>query len=82
MIGWRGAMRAASRKVFTAAAGTRPFKLFVPEGFAGEQLPLVVMLHGCTQNATLYDRGSGWSQLAADRTGSVGGKGRVVAIGA
>ena len=26
--------------------------------------PLVVVLHGCTQNAALYDRGSGWSQLA------------------
>lgn len=27
--------------------------------------PPVVILHGCTQNAELYDRGSGWSQLAA-----------------
>ena len=27
--------------------------------------PLVVVLHGCTQNAAQYDRGSGWSQLAA-----------------
>ena len=25
---------------------------------------LVVVLHGCTQNASAYDRGSGWSQLA------------------
>lgn len=30
--------------------------------------PLVVVLHGCTQNAALYDRGSGWSELA-DRHG-------------
>jgi poly(hydroxyalkanoate) depolymerase family esterase len=28
--------------------------------------PLVVVLHGCTQNAALYDHGSGWSALAAD----------------
>lgn len=28
------------------------------------QAPLVVVLHGCTQSAADYDRGSGWSQLA------------------
>ncbi len=26
--------------------------------------PLVVVLHGCTQNAAAYDHGSGWSKLA------------------
>jgi feruloyl esterase len=35
---------------------------------APEQLPpnpaLVVVLHGCTQSATSYDRGTGWSTLA------------------
>ena len=30
--------------------------------------PLVVVLHGCTQDAALYDQGSGWSRLA-DRFG-------------
>ncbi|HEX8443400.1 MAG TPA: PHB depolymerase family esterase [Allosphingosinicella sp.] len=30
--------------------------------------PLVVVLHGCTQNAAGYDEGSGWSRLA-DRHG-------------
>jgi len=30
--------------------------------------PLIVVLHGCTQNAAVYDRGSGWSKLA-DRHG-------------
>lgn len=28
--------------------------------------PLVVVLHGCTQNAAGYDHGAGWSQLAAE----------------
>ena len=28
---------------------------------------LVVVLHGCTQTASGYDRGSGWSQLAAEQ---------------
>jgi len=27
-------------------------------------MPLVVVLHGCTQNADAYDEGSGWSEVA------------------
>ncbi len=46
--------------------GTNPGALsgwtYVPDG-AGD-MPLVVVLHGCTQNAAGYDRGSGWSALA------------------
>lgn len=40
---------------------------YVPEGLP-EGAPLVVVLHGCTQNAAAYDLGSGWSHLA-DRHG-------------
>jgi poly(hydroxyalkanoate) depolymerase family esterase len=32
----------------------------------GEGPPLVVVLHGCAQNAAGYDQGSGWSRLADD----------------
>lgn len=32
---------------------------------AATKLPLVVVLHGCTQTAAGYDRGSGWSELAS-----------------
>jgi poly(hydroxyalkanoate) depolymerase family esterase len=38
-------------------------RCYVPEGLEGPA-PLVVVLHGCTQNAALYDHGSGWSALA------------------
>lgn len=38
----------------------------LPEG-AGRGAPLVVVLHGCTQNAAGYDLGSGWSQLADEQ---------------
>ena len=45
--------------------GTNPGKLdcriYVP---GGAPKGLVVVLHGCTQSAGSYDRGSGWSQLA------------------
>ena len=33
--------------------------------------PLVVCLHGCTQSAAVYDRGTGWSTLS-DRAGADG----------
>ena len=36
---------------------------FVPPGLP-EGAPLVVVLHGCTQNAAAYDHGAGWSTLA------------------
>lgn len=38
-------------------------RCYVPEGLKGPA-PLVVVLHGCTQNAAVYDHGSGWSALA------------------
>jgi poly(hydroxyalkanoate) depolymerase family esterase len=40
---------------------------YLPENM-GSQAPLVVVLHGCTQNAAGYDQGAGWSRLA-DRHG-------------
>jgi poly(hydroxyalkanoate) depolymerase family esterase len=36
---------------------------YVPEGMSGPA-PLLVVLHGCTQDAAGYDRGAGWSRLA------------------
>jgi poly(hydroxyalkanoate) depolymerase family esterase len=44
-------------------------RCYVPGGIEGPA-PLVVVLHGCTQDAAVYDHGSGWSTLA-DRHGFV-----------
>lgn len=38
----------------------------VPHGLPAGA-PLVVVLHGCTQNAADYDTGAGWSQLADEQ---------------
>ena len=49
--------------------GTNPGDLraltYLPKGLP-DNAPLVVVLHGCTQNASTYDEGSGWSQLAEE----------------
>ena len=49
--------------------GNLAARYYVPDGLDGPA-PLVVVLHGCTQDAAVYDHGSGWSTLA-DRHGFI-----------
>ena len=64
---------AASRLTEARGFGSNPGALrmftYVPPRLA-EKPALVVVLHGCTQSAASYDRGTGWSTLA-DRYGFV-----------
>jgi poly(hydroxyalkanoate) depolymerase family esterase len=52
---------------FTGASGTRSFKLFEPAGFEGKALPLIVMLHGCTQSSDDFAAGTRMNALAQER---------------
>jgi len=51
---------------YTGAGGTRRYRLFVPAGYdAARPAPLVVMLHGCTQDPDDFARGTRFNDAAA-----------------
>ncbi|MFK4509295.1 PHB depolymerase family esterase [Bradyrhizobium daqingense] len=43
---------------FSNAAGSRTYKLFIPSRCQGQRLPLIVMLHGCTQSPDDFAAGT------------------------
>jgi poly(hydroxyalkanoate) depolymerase family esterase len=49
---------------YANADGERSYRLFVPTRYAGQALPLVVMLHGCKQTPDDFARGSRMNEFA------------------
>jgi poly(hydroxyalkanoate) depolymerase family esterase len=53
---------------YANAAGSRAYKLYVPSCYNGQVLPLVVMLHGCTQSPDDFALGTRMNDLAEEQT--------------
>jgi poly(hydroxyalkanoate) depolymerase family esterase len=53
---------------FANEAGGRTYKLYVPSSYVGQALPLLVMLHGCTQSPDDFAAGTRMNSLAEENT--------------
>ena len=55
-------------RTFADSVGSRNYKVYVPSGYTGQSLPVVVMLHGCTQNPDDFARGTRMNEVAEELT--------------
>ena len=53
---------------YSNAFGSRGYKLYVPSRYCGQALPLVVMLHGCTQSPDDFAAGTRMNLLGEEGT--------------
>ena len=53
---------------YSNPAGSRTYKLYIPRRYKGQALPLVVMLHGCTQSPDDFAAGTRMNVIAEEQT--------------
>ncbi|NYG44861.1 poly(hydroxyalkanoate) depolymerase family esterase [Bradyrhizobium sp. IAR9] len=54
--------------VYANGAGSRAYRLFIPSGYHGQPIPLVIMLHGCTQSPEDFAAGTRMNFIAEEQT--------------
>jgi poly(hydroxyalkanoate) depolymerase family esterase len=54
--------------IYSNPAGSRSYKLYIPSRYQGQALPLVVMLHGCTQSPDDFAAGTRMNVIAEEQT--------------
>jgi poly(hydroxyalkanoate) depolymerase family esterase len=54
-------------KSYSSEAGSRVYKLYVPSRYRGQSLPLIVMLHGCSQSPDDFAAGTRMNLYAEDQ---------------
>ena len=52
---------------YSNPAGSRAYRLFIPSRYQGQPLPLVVMLHGCTQSPDDFAAGTRMNFIAEEQ---------------
>ena len=53
---------------YSNPAGSRAYRLFIPSRYQGQPLPLVVMLHGCTQSPDDFAAGTRMNFIAEEQS--------------
>ena len=53
---------------YSNPAGSRVYKLFIPSRHQGQSLPLIVMLHGCTQSPDDFAAGTRMNFIAEEKS--------------